>query len=136
MRSLSSQAGVRSGMVSALRLRTTRSILIKTALRSPLRRNRRCVIYGVLTRSDPSLTLIQRQYSAIQGNAGNKKPLPMREFAVPCNCQQPLTRALVKRVGQGFESARRLSVFDIRQVALVSVPALVSVRTSNICSVW
>jgi len=57
-------------MVFALRLRATGSILIKTAVRIGLWRNRRCVIYGVLTRFDPSLTLTRTHtphYRAIEG---------------------------------------------------------------------
>jgi hypothetical protein len=78
-------------MVFALRLRTTGSILIKTAVRSSLRRNRRCVIHGVVTRFDPSLTLTRIQYSAIPGKRGNRSPLIYAGFANPCNAQQPLT---------------------------------------------
>ncbi len=85
------QAEVRSGMVFALRLRTTGSILIKTAVRSGLRRNGRCVIHGVLTRFDPSLTLTRTQHPANLGNAGNSKRVSYAEFANPCNAQQPLT---------------------------------------------
>src|SRR5215211_1524863 len=43
-----------AGWFFTLRLRTTGSILIKTAVRSGLRRNGRCVIHGVLTRFDPN----------------------------------------------------------------------------------
>jgi hypothetical protein len=78
-------------MVFALRLGTTGSILIKTAVRSGLRRNRRCVIHGVLTRFDPSLTLTRMQYAAIPSKRGNKSPLIYSGFAIPCNAQQPLT---------------------------------------------
>jgi hypothetical protein len=88
---LISQAEVRSGMVFTLRLRTTGSILIKTALRSGLRRNLRCVIHGVLTRINPSFTLTRPQYSAIPGNAGNRKPSSYAGIAGLCNAQQPLT---------------------------------------------
>src|ERR671910_2443214 len=88
---LISQAEVRSGMVFTLRLRTTGSILIKTAVTSGLRRNGRCVIHGVLTRFDPNLTLTRTQYPAIVGNRENKKPLIYAGFASVCNAQQPLT---------------------------------------------
>src|ERR671910_3868139 len=88
---LISQAEVRSGMVFTLRLRTTGSILIKTAVRSGLRRNGRCVIRGVLTRFDPNLTLTPTQYPAIVGKRGNKKLLTYAEFAIPCNPLQRLS---------------------------------------------
>ncbi len=91
MRSLSSQAEVRSGMVFALRLRTTRSILIKTAVRSGLRRNWRSVIHGVLTRFDPSLTLTRTQCPALVSNRGNGKSFTYARFASVCNAKQPLT---------------------------------------------
>ncbi len=91
MCSLISQAGGRSGMVFALRLRATGSILIKTAVRIGPRRNRRCLIHGVLTRFDPSLTLTRTQHPAIVGNAGNRKPVAYAGIANLCNVQQPLT---------------------------------------------
>jgi hypothetical protein len=78
-------------MVIALRLLATGSILIKTAVRSGPRRNRRCVIQSLLTILDPSLTLTRTQYPAIVGNAGNRKPLVYAGIANLCNPQQPLT---------------------------------------------
>jgi len=81
-------------MIFALRPRTTGSILIKTAVRSGLRRNRRCGIHGVLIPLDPSLTLTRTQCSAIVSNRENRNPLLMRELqacAMPSN-PRPHTR--------------------------------------------
>src|ERR671910_2802005 len=80
---LISQAEVRSGMVFTLRLRTTGSILIKTDVRSGLRRNGRRATQRVLTSIDPSLTLTRMQYRAIVGKRGNRKPLTYAGFANP-----------------------------------------------------
>jgi hypothetical protein len=79
-------------MVFALRLLATGSILIKTAVRSGPRRNRRCVIQSLLTILDPSLTLTHTQCPAIVvSKARNRKPLVYAGIAYLCNPQQPLT---------------------------------------------
>jgi hypothetical protein len=67
-------------MVFTLRLRTTGSILIKTAVRSGLRRNGRCVIHGVLTRFDPNPHAVpcnrgQTREQKIAYLCGNCKPM-------------------------------------------------------------
>jgi hypothetical protein len=64
---------------------------MRSAVRSGLRRNGRCVIHGVLTRFDPNLTLTRTQYPAIVSNRGNRNPFTYARFASVCNSQQPLT---------------------------------------------
>jgi hypothetical protein len=79
--------------------------------------NRRRVIHGVLITLDPNLTLTRTQYPATVSNRENKNRVVMRDL-------QPLAthdRSLVKRVGQRFESARRLSIFPANPVKTQSL---------------
>jgi hypothetical protein len=97
-------------MVFALRLRTTRSILIKTALRSALRRNRRCVIHGVLTRFDPNPHAIPCN----SGQCREQKTLCLCGICKPLQLSVTTDRALVAVAGKRFESARRLSILPAK----------------------
>jgi len=73
-----------------------------------LQRKRRCVIHGVLTSLDHGLTLTRTQYSAIVGNRGNKRPLTYGGIHNLVQRSAAPDRSLVMRLGQRFESARRL----------------------------
>ena len=42
-------------------------------------------IYALPNPLDPNLTLTRTQYSAILGNAGQRKPIVYARFANPCN---------------------------------------------------
>ena len=91
-------------MVFALRLLTTRSILIKTAVRSGLRRNRRHVIHGVLTTLDP-------YPHATPCNTGQpRERRTAYSYGICRSLQHSATtdRTLVMSRGKRIESARRL----------------------------
>lgn len=49
----------------------------------------RSVVHGVLTPLEHSLTLTHKQYPAMVGNTGTRKPVADAEFVKPCNAQQP-----------------------------------------------
>ncbi len=68
----------------------------------------------MLTLFDPNLTLTRTQYPINVGNTGAQKSLLVCGICKLVQSAATPDRTLVKRLGQRFESARRLSTFTCK----------------------